>query len=403
MTDLQMTTFNDIHKLPGRPIILFGSGHIAKKTLLKVDEDSVEFIVDNSTNLQGESYLEFPIRPPDEISEEHFVIITSTAIVDISQQLQDMGLSPQDDFVISPILNDRISISELERVNTEFYFTSGAMSASSEYGKEGHSKYGGGLFKCEVDGLQYSYEQIYEGPCYGSIRHGERILLIDTDNGLLEFADGEVTKVTELPSDSRPHGISYNKANGHFYIACSYNDSVLELNDSYSIVRKFEISDKIEYTGEAVHHCNDCLAIDNSLFVTMFSSSGNWKYDSFDGCIAEFNIATGERLTDVRSDFWMPHNIDMYNGSIHVLDSLSGELRYNNLTVQGSFPGFSRGLDYQDGLYYVGQSKNRNHSKVIGTSKTVSIDCGVVLFDPGMGISRTLHFPDVGGIHSITC
>jgi hypothetical protein len=186
-------------------------------------------------------------------------------------------------------------------------------------------------------------------------------------------------------------------------VACSYRDSVLELDGSFSIEREFTISDKIEYADEAVHHCNDCLAIENSLYVTMFSSSGNWMEDSFDGCVAEFNIATGERRRDVQTGFWMPHNVDMFNGSLHVLDSLPGELRFNNLSVQGTFPAFSRGLDYDGGIYYVGQSMNRNHSKVIGESKPVSIDCGVVLYDYDLQISRFLHFPDDRGIHSITC
>ena len=61
-------------------------------------------------------------------------------------------------------------------------------------------------------------------------------------------------------------------------------------------------------------------------------------------------IETGERLPNLRSDLWMPHNVDIFNGSLHVIDSLPGELRCNNLTVQGEFPAFSRGLDYHNGL-----------------------------------------------------
>jgi hypothetical protein len=403
MDDLPTSSFAEIDKLSGDQIVLFGSGNIAKKTLRELDPGTVAFIADNSENLQGGMYQGHPIRDPGEITQDHFVIITSTAILDISEQLMAYDLVPMDDFVVSPVLNDRIAITELENIQTEFYFTSGAISGTDKFGKYGNNKYGGGLFKCTVDGLDYEYERIYEGPCYGSVSHNDRLLFIDTDTGLMEYDDGEITQLTELPSESRPHGISYNQSNNRYYVACSYRDSVLEFDESFEKIKEFNISDKIEYDGEAMHHCNDCLAIENSLFVTMFSSSGNWKRDSFDGCIAEFNIETGERLPDVRSDLQMPHNIDLFNGALHVLDSLPGELRFNNLSVQGSFPAFSRGLDYEDGLYYVGQSKNRNHSKVIGASKTVSIDCGVVIFEPELQISRFLHFPDVAGVHSITC
>ena len=402
MVELETTTFSSIDKNTDRPVVLFGSGNIAKKTLKQIKQESVSFIVDNSKNLQGGTYEGYDIRPPKEITADHFIIITSTAIVDISGQLNSLGFEPHEDYAISPVLNDRIAISELEQLEAEFYFTSGAISSTDMVSKYGNSKYGGGLFRCELHGLDYDYEQIYQGPCYGSIRHEESILFIDTDAGLMKYDDGNVSLLTDLPTNSRPHGLSHNHSDGHIYVACSYQDRILRLNESFEVTNKYLISDKIKHTGEAMHHCNDCLAVDNSLYVTMFSSSGNWKKDSYDGCLTEFNIDTGERLRDVQSNLWMPHNVDLINGSLHVLDSLTGELRYNNLTTQGSFPAFSRGLSYHEGRYFIGQSKNRNHSKVIGADNTVSIDCGVVIFDPEVQISRFLHFPDVAGIHSIT-
>ncbi len=151
-----------------------------------------------------------------------------------------------------------------------------------------------------------------------------------------------------------------------------------------------------------MHHCNDNFAIENSLFVSMFSSTGNWKNDKFDGCIAEFDIETGKRLSDVETGLYMPHNVKHYDGSLHILDSLPGHLRYNNLSIQGTFPAFTRGLDYNKGLYYIGQSKNRNYSKVQGLSNNISIDCGVVVFNPEIKASRFLQFPHaIGEIHAI--
>ena len=134
----------------------------------------------------------------------------------------------------------------------------------------------------------------------------------------------------------------------------------------------------------------------------MFSSTGNWKLDKFDGCIAEFDINSGQRLPDVETNLYMPHNIKIINGSIHVLDSLPGHLRFNNLAVQGTFPAFTRGLGYSNGLYYVGQSKNRNFSRVIGLSNNVSIDCGIIVYDPELKVSRFLQLPyAIGEVHTI--
>jgi hypothetical protein len=100
----------------------------------------------------------------------------------------------------------------------------------------------------------------------------------------------------------------------------------------------------------------------------------------------------------------MPHNVEMFDGSLHILDSLPGHLRFINFAVQGTFPAFTRGLDYNKGLYYIGQSKNRNYSRVQGISNNIAIDCGVVVFNPEIKASRFFQFPyTIGEIHTIVC
>ena len=53
----------------------------------------------------------------------------------------------------------------------------------------------------------------------------------------------------------------------------------------------------------------------------------------------------------------MPHNICSFNEEIHVLNSLKGELLFNNASIQGVFPAFARGLDFDGSYYFIGQSK----------------------------------------------
>ena len=101
-------------------------------------------------------------------------------------------------------------------------------------------------------------------------------------------------------------------------------------------------------------------------------------------------------------NLWMPHNIQMINGSMHVLNSLQGQLLTNNFQVIGEFPAFTRGLDYDGVLYYIGQSRNRNYSKNIGVSKNTSIDAGIIVFDDETKASRFLQLPPkISEIHSI--
>ncbi len=390
---LNKTSFQELSKKNKRQYVLFGSGNIAKKTAAKVGANKVSFIVDNSTNLQGSEFEGLQVKSPNVLTKNHFILICSTAISDISVQLNELGLVDNIDFAISPILNDLLAISELENKETSFFFTSGTTPSE---------EYGGGLYQCIVNASKVELTKVYSGACYGAIRYKDSILFVDTDNGLLKYSNNKVNKLTDLPLKSRAHGISYNEESDCIYITCSYLDAVIELNSEYKITRQFNLSNKLAKSGSPQHHCNDNLAIGNSLFVSMFSSTGNWKQDVFDGCIAEFEIDSGKRLNDIKTGLYMPHNVKIYDNSIHILDSLPGNLLYSNLSIQGTFPAFTRGLDYKDGLYYIGQSKNRNYSRVMGLSNNVSIDCGTVLFDPIIKASRFIQFPHaIGEIHSI--
>ncbi len=392
---LEKTSFPEINRRVNRQIILFGAGNIAKKTLRKLEPGRVAFIVDSSTNLQGTQFEGLDIFSPDRVSSDYFVIICSTAISDIAAVLEQKGLTPKQDFTSSPILNDLLAISDLEQIQTTFYFTSGTASPPT-------AKYGGGLYRCEVAATDVRLEKCYAGPCYGATAVGEKLFFVDTDRGLIEYDGEDFTVKVTFPEGSRAHGITYHEESEQFYVACSYLDAVLTVKPDFTLGTSFQLSQKRARREEPMHHCNDVLAIDDSLYVSMFSSTGNWKHDSFDGCIAEFDRPTGKRLPDVYQGLYMPHNVKYFDGSLHILDSLPGHLRFNNFAVQGTFPAFTRGLDYKNGLYYIGQSKNRNYSKVMGLSNNISIDCGVVLFNPELHVSRFIQFPyTIGEIHAI--
>lgn len=390
-------SFVNISKNNSKPIILFGSGNIALKTIRKLRRENISFIVDNSSNLQETTYDGFEVKSPSAITNDYFVVICSTAISDIAGQLESIGLHADKDFVLSPILNDLLAISELEELNKVIYFTSGTVPKEEKNA-------GGGLYRCHVKGLDVTLECLYSGSCYGMIERKNEIIFVDTDKGIFSYCRDQkvVERIGGLPHGSRAHGISFNEFNNKYYVSCSNADQVLELNCNFEVTRKFKLSNKYELNKQAMHHCNDNLALGNSLYVSMFSSSGNWKHDCFDGCIAEFDISTGERMTNIYSNLYMPHNVQFFNGSLHILDSLPGHLRFGNFSIQGTFPAFTRGLSYSAGLYYIGQSKNRNHSKVMGLSNNISIDCGIIVFNPELKVSRFLQFPfTIGEIHSI--
>lgn len=388
------TSFAELEKRNQKPYVLFGRSKLAEKTIKRLG-DQVAFLVDNSTPLQGSTFHGLEVKAPSVLTDDYFVLICSTDVMNISAQLEGLGLAADRDFALSPLANDLLAIAELEELKTEFYFTSGTVAAEN-------GPWGGGLYLCTVDQTQVSFERLYSGPCYGAMHDGDDILFVNGDIGLFRYSKGEVTQLASLPEGARAHGVSYNEDNGCYYINCSNRDSVIELNAEFEQTRELFFSEKFVQSGDAQHHTNDNVALGNSLYVSMFSSSGNWKKDVFDGCVAEFDLVSGERRRDVVTGLYMPHNVRFIDGGLHVLDSLPGHLRYNNMSIQATFPAFTRGLDYRKGLYFIGQSKNRNYSRVIGLSNNISIDCGVIVYNPELGVSRFLQFPyEIGDIHTV--
>ncbi|MDB2543603.1 TIGR03032 family protein [Woeseiaceae bacterium] len=399
--NIPFTTKQDINRLSKeKKIIFFGAGNIAEKTTRIIPQNKLHAIVDNSTNLSGEVQFGVKVYPPEFLETEQgkgcLVIITTTSFSDVSGQLERLGFIPSVDFIVSPVLNDLRIIDELESIETSLMFSSGAP-------RQNTSLYGGGIYQLSVNGDQWKHEKKIDGNCYGITKYKENYVALDTDRGIIEFDKNfKIIRQAKLPSGSRAHGIDFSDEKQIFFVNCSYLDTILFINTDFEIIDEISISDKQKKYGKPAHHSNDCCVWGDSLFVSMFSETGNWKLDVFDGAILEFDIVTRKLVGAVVRDLWMPHNIKVIDGSLTLLDSLKGHLLTNNMQVSGDFPAFTRGLDYDGQYYYIGQSRNRNYSKNLGLSKNISIDAGIIVFDVQTKASRFLQLPPkLSEIHSI--
>jgi hypothetical protein len=381
-----------------RPIVFFGAGPIANKTFRILGKAQLHSIVDNASNMWGKSSLDVDILAPDSVSniKDVFVIICTTSFSQVTRQLTDYGLKSGDDFCVSPILNDLRVIDDLENISKRMLFTNGSPRNDSP-------KYGGGIYELSVNRDEWTHQKVISGNCYGLIEFEDNYISVDTERGIFEFnAKYDIIRSKLLPAGMRAHGVQYSKKHDRFYVVGSYLDGILVLDRNFVILDEIRLSYKKERFGSPEHHCNDCLVFEDSLFVSMFSMTGNYQNDVFDGGIVEFDLLTNKKVGAVAQNLWMPHNIQIINGSLHILNSLRGELLTNNLQVAGQFPAFTRGLDYDGMYYYIGQSRNRNYSKNIGVSKNISIDAGIIVFDEQTKVSRFLQLPPkISEIHSI--
>jgi hypothetical protein len=398
--EFPFTTFQDINRAArDRTIALFGAGNIAAKTARRLGP-RFAYIIDNNPALWGIRELDVEVRKPSFLEEcgdnKPFLIICTTSFREVGAQLVDLGFTPMKDFMVSPILNDLRIIFDMEACKAKLLFTSGSPPQEDE-------RYGGGIYELGIDGSEFEYRKVIGGNAHGVIPFGDNFVAVDDHQGVIEFdRNYEIVRSGELPLGSRGHGIAYSRKLDRFYVAASHSDQVLVLDNDLKLIDQFPLSHKYERLQSPAHHCNDVCVSGSSLYVSMFSYTGNWKQDIFDGVVLEFDIETGEKLGPVISDLWMPHNVDIVDGRLVVLDSLRGNLLMNNAGVSGVFPGFTRGLGYDGHLFYIGQSRNRNYSKNLGLSKNISIDTAIVVFDPETKVSRSIPLPSkISEIHGI--
>lgn len=380
-----------------RNICLFGSGIIAKKTINHFSNIKFEKIYDNSKNLWGENFNNIKIFNPSKIDKNDFIVITSTSYTEIANQLFKKKLSPFKNFVISPILNDIRVLSELENKKISILFTSGAPPNKNK-------NYGGGLYKLEINNFTWKYRKLISGNCYGVLKLLNKYYVVDEQRGIIKLNKNlKIETSYKIEKNLRPHGLSYHKKTKRFYLNSTEQDAVYVYDRNFKFLNKIDISSKKKITGVKHHHINDNLILDDSLYVSMFSYSGNYLKEVYDGVVLEYDLNNLTNIPKIiKNNLWMPHNIKFFNKSLFVLNSLPGELLGYNMQVIGKFSAFTRGLAYDGKYFFVGQSKNRNYSKYLGLNNNISIDAGIIMFDGNTKVSRFFQLdPRISEVHSI--
>ncbi len=382
--------YQDISRLlKDRSMVLWGAGNISIKTIRRLSQKPIA-ICDNSANMWGGKQDGIPIISPTQLQELYqgdFVVVCTTSYSEVCQQLTSMGFIANKDFVISPALNDLRVIDELEQIEARLLISSGAQPS-------GEPEYGGGLYELTITEDKWNYRKILSGCCHSIIRLDCSYYTVDDELGIVEL-DNEynIVRNQPLPTKSRGHGLAFHHLRKEFFVACSLLDAVLVYDINLSHIDTIPLSIKQGREGGPFHHTNDCIVVGDSLYVSMFSETGNWKRDIYDGAVVEIDVESGEKVGPPIRDLWMPHTVMFIDGCLTVLDSLRGGLRQNNATEIGKFPAFTRGLAYNGHLFFIGQSRNRNFSKNVGLSKNISIDTGVIVFDPATKVSRMLQLP----------
>ena len=371
---------------------LFGAGHVAER-IIKYNLFGRDYcLYDNNKNMQGSKLLDVNIEPPENlINKNGDIIICTTSIYEVEQQLSAMGIDST--ITVAPEIQEFQAHSKLDQFQGKFLIASGLPSNNLQ----GAS---GGLFRLSINSDDINLENIIAGSCHGVIPFADGYAVTHQEKGIL-LLDSElkITKILKLPPNSRCHGLAYSKHS--FWVACSNRDSVLEISDDGTIKREIFISQRGEQLGSAQHHINDLCLADNDIYISMFSLSGSWKRGIFDGGVLRVNLDDNS-FHPVANNLSLPHSVRIFDRSFTVLNSFAGNMESFGKYKDYTFNGFLRGFDIDDSYFYFGESRNRNSTGLKPKRYPVSIDTNMQIVDRTFDYSRRIPLPAyLSEIHSI--
>ncbi len=375
-----------------KKIVLFGSGTVAEKNL----NLNPEFIVDNNIDIQGSKFHDIPVKAPSVLKgkcKEYSVVVCTTSVGEVKKQLEKYGFQWGVDARAANLLTERMEMAELEERKFKFLISCGLPSSAESYS-------GGGIYKVEETDSYPTITRIYEGNTHGLIKHNDGYVFTCQGKGIVFLnSEFEEQRTVELRKGLRPHGI--RKYKNLWVLVSSYQDAIIGVNDKGEEVFEYKFSDKLGAFESAQHHCNDLDIVGDYAYVSMFSLTGNWKRNSFDGGIMEVNIVTGE-MKVVLTGLTMPHSVTCDEMGLKVLNSFKGTFLGNNFDVLATLPGFVRGYDSDHQYHFIGESKNRNFSRMSTGRTPVSIDTKITIINKDFGFCRSIYLPSpISEVHSV--
>lgn len=400
LSDNAWLDFNQMLKASqGRKIIFWGCFDWFEKTTRKCSFD-ISHLVDTSTDVQGSKiHHGYDVLDPSTLKgikdkKRYYVIITTSAFYDVIDQMMSYGYEPGSDFCVSPLLKNFKVIEDIRSKEVEILF-------SSNDGPNINPDKGGGLYLYKTKNFQL--EKKVSGVVRGFTEQDGKYFMVDALTGIqILDSDFKQLDILTLPKQSYPHGILTDKENNLLYVVLARRDEIQAYDlKSLKPVRTITLSDKFRNTGQYAHHMNDIWLDGESLYISMFSYTGNVQKNYFDGVIAEYDLKSDRMIGPLAYDLWQPHTVKIINQSLCFLDSMRGNLHTTSQKIESHFNGFVRGLDYDGYYYYVGLSVHRYFDRMQGTSNNISVDCGIYILDSESKACRFLPMKYITDINTL--
>lgn len=386
----------------GRNVFFWGASNWVEASI-QILNINASGVLDNNPNNHGIKFQNLPVSAPKatlltEIDTNGnlrpFVVITTVNYLSVIDELHDLGFVMGDDFCVTPVLNTREAKDKL------FEFDSKILVSCPEHAQSVDT--GGGLYL--LDPVKDSSIKLLSGKGRDLCHLPDGYGWIDNLRGLI-FLDHQFneTSTCELPANCEAHGIVYDTKRNKILIGFAGRDSIGVYDyDSKDLINEIRISPKWGNNSKDNHHINDLCIIGDSLFFSMFSYSGNWPNECYDGVVAEYDLLRNTLIGPVVNNLWMPHSVKRIWGKLMVLDSMRGQITDMNHGISGRFDSFIRGFDASDSYLLIGASEHRYPEKAPAGVMNIPLDAGVFIFEPKSKMSRFIKMPQITSIHSIT-
>lgn len=388
-----------LEAVKGKKVIFWGCDTWFEKTM-QMHKFNVSHLVDSAKNQQGpKSHHGFDVLDPKSLKniadkDEYFIIVTSSAFYEITDLLKEWGYKPGADFSFTPLLrNFKIIDDILSREQT-------LILSSSDADKDSETE-GGGIYIFHIPSGKM--EKKVWGITRGFDENNDNYFVVDALKGvrILDKNFKDIGNI-ELPQHSVPHGLKVDKKNKLIYVVLSQNDQVAVFDmDTQKQVRSIKLSNKFEKTGVYHHHMNDICLDGNSLYISMFSKTGNVQKYFYDSAIVEYDLDEDKAVGSVMDNLWQPHSVKIINNNLCFLDSMRGNFHMSPQKIETHFNGFVRGLDFDGKYFYIGQSIHRYFDRMMGYSNNISVDCGVFIFDNVSKASKFYPVPPLRDINTL--
>lgn len=263
----------------------------------------------------------------------------------------------------------------------------------------------GGLYI--VNPFYNRIQRKHKGIFAGVIKYRNGFMALKQPNELCIFDEKlNIKQVIHVQddSDSGLHDLKLSE-DGFLYIVASPQNKIIVYEEK-TLTKQAEII--LSTNKKDVHHINDLYVTGDKLFLSMFSSSGEWEGkqpDHWDGAIVAFDRYTFEPQGIIIDKLTAPHSITMNNGSLCYCNSLNlnvskFDLKLKKKEVIAQFKGFTRGLYFDKNILIAGQSKMRHLQRLNHKFPNISDDGGIHLFDCESRVSKFIKLP-VGNPYSI--